>query len=82
MRFNGTADSVGVGDGPCIPDSDGGRVANASLDSVSGVRSIIDEMDCLVDPLTACLGGVAAADSTGVPSASGMNRSRTSVLTR
>lgn len=82
MRFNGTDDSVGVGDGPWIPDSDGGRVANASLGSVSGVRSIIDEMDCLVDPLTACLGGVAAADSMGVPSASGMNRSRTSVLTR
>lgn len=82
MRFDGTDDSVGVGDGPWTPDSDGGSVASASLGSVSGVRSMIDEMDCLVDPLTACLGGVAAAESIGVPSASGMNRSRTSVLTR
>lgn len=81
LRFDGTDDSVGVGDGPCVIDSEDGMVASASLGSVSGVRSMIDEIDCLVEPIVAGLGGVAETDSIGVPSASGMNRSKASVLT-
>lgn len=50
-----------MGVGPCETGSEGGNEARASLDSCSGsgseVRSMMEEMDCLVErPLGAGLG--------------------------
>lgn len=80
FRLAGTVGS-GCGVGPCEVLSEGGRDARASR-SVSGVRSIIEEMDCLIDPLKTGLGGVEASRGRGASSASGIERSVTSVLTR
>lgn len=54
FRFTGIVCSGG----PWAMDSDGSKEARASRGSGSGVRSMIDEMDCLVDRLGAGFGGV------------------------
>lgn len=79
LRLAGTVCSVGSGEWVCDTGSEGGMEARASLGSVSGVRSMMEEMDCLVDPWMG-FGARGESRGAGVSAGSGISRSLASIF--
>lgn len=69
FRFAGIDCSMETSVGPWETGSEGVSDANASRGSESGVRSIMDEIDCLIEPFMTGLGGMGELScETGVSS--------------